>query len=307
MAGAYATPGPGAQQACDSRCNSNRAHGGNGERAQGYGNDASGRAAVRRSRADRRRWPRAGRAGGLLGNLVARADRGGNSRRKWPGAVAPGVVRTPIFNSAHCGRRGGVRHLCISAKRRAGLLAIAGTVGGRLPLQCSGSDDCPRDLCGRLDHGVDRRLSRAAPCRGDQPRCDVLPVQSPCDPGRGLAHGRDRRRRDGPCGPAVSGAGCDRTRAHAFLSRRVHADAHLLYQRRSAAAFAALACHLRGERSLRRGDAAHSQRSPTGSSAGSGDRFFQRLRRARAGRLMGDRLSDDRDPARLARRPTAAV
>ena len=61
------------------------------------------------------------------------------------------------------------------------------------------------------------------------------------------------------------------------------------------------------ERHLRRGDAADRQRRPTGDPAVPGDRLFQRLRRAGAGRSVGDRLSDDRHRARLARRPAAAL
>ena len=68
--------------------------------------------------------------------VVARATGLRRDRRRGRArAPARSPVRAPVFHGASCRRRRGLRDFCVSAQRRARLLAIAGTLGGRVPRQ----------------------------------------------------------------------------------------------------------------------------------------------------------------------------
>ena len=194
-----------------------------------------------------------------------------------------------------------------SAQRLARLLAIAGTLGGRLSLRPARRGDRADRLRRRFDPGAHRRLSRAAAHRGAEPDRNPLPVQPAADGRRRLAHGRARRCGDGARQSALSRASRHRTRADPVVHRRGDPDPDQPDQRQPAAAVGAHARFVCAERRGRGRDASVRQCGAMGRSAVPGDLFFRPLRGAGAGRLVGDRLSSDRRCARLARRSPAAL
>ena len=158
-------------------------------------------------------------------------------------------AQRPYSHGLIVDRRGGLRAVRLSAQRRDRLLAAGGPVDRRLPLQPSLGRHRADRLCRaprswRLIGGSRglRLIEAREPDRGS------LPVQPPRDHRGRLAHGRDRRLRHRPCGTAFSRSGGDRQGDHAVVPRRGDADADLFRQRQPAAAFAPLACDLRGER-----------------------------------------------------------
>ena len=254
---------------------------------------------------DRRRG--AGRGGDISRDSGAA---GGSRRDRRSGrfrAAALGARRAPLFPGARRRRRRRLRALCARPQRRPRLLAIAGAVDRRPPLQPAlGRHRAPR-LFGRRGHGADRGLPRASDRRGAEPHRRPVPVQRAHRRRGGLAHGGARRRRHAPRGPAVPGSGRDRARDHAVAAWRGDAGADRRRQPQPAAALPQGDGALRAQRRLRRGHAAHRQRRPARHPAAAGDRVFQPLRGAGAGRLVGDRLPDDRRRARLAGGAAAAL
>ncbi len=157
----------------------------------------------------------AGRGGYLACGCQAAGDPGGDRRRRGAGPVALGGRRPALFPRAHRRGRRGLCPVCARAQRRARILAIAGALDRRPPLQPAFGRNRADRLFGRRRDGADRRLPGLEGRRGGVPHRRPVPVQRP-DRHRGrLAHGRSRRVGHPSGGPAIPDPGRDRAGADA--------------------------------------------------------------------------------------------